>query len=99
MQKKRKPKRYFVTENSQCGDLILELRDREQEEGWTLIAEFYPHGWTNAHHEIAILANKLNGDPKPSKTSFDERLADLERRVAKLESAPAKLPVVSSTND
>lgn len=56
-------KQYFITENRECGELILELRDREQEEGWTLIAEFYPHGWTNAHYEVASIAARLNGEP------------------------------------
>jgi hypothetical protein len=79
-------KRYFVSENRECGDLILELRDREREKGMTLIAEFYPHGWTNARHEVAAIAARLNGEPIPSPSAFDnERLAELERRVAKLE--------------
>jgi len=82
----RTHKRYFVEENRQCGDLILELRDREQDEGETLIAEFYPHGWTNARHEVASIAARLNGEPAPSPTAFDnERLAELERRIDKLE--------------
>jgi hypothetical protein len=81
----RPRKRYFVTENRACGDLILELRDREQEERFTLIAEFYPHGWTNARYEVAALAARLNGETVPTPTSFDnERLADLERRFAEL---------------
>ncbi len=88
-------KRYFVAENRECGDLILELRDREQEGGYTLIAEFYPHGWTNARYEIGKLAAQLNGEEIPAPTTFDnERLADIEQRLAKLEKAnetPAKV--------
>jgi hypothetical protein len=81
-----KPKRYFVTENYEVGDLIIELRDREQEEGMTLIAELYQHGWRNVRHEAAVLAARLNGEKIPSPKGFDnERLADLERRVSKLE--------------
>lgn len=80
------PKRYFVTENLECGDLILELRDSQQEQHMTLIAEFYPHGWTNARYEVAVLAARLNGENIPSSTTFDnERLADIERRVSELE--------------
>lgn len=79
-------KRYFVSENREYGDLIIELRDREQEEGYTLIAEFYPHGWTNARYEAAALAAKLNGDISPSPQTFDnERIVELERRMARLE--------------
>lgn len=81
-------KRYFVSENRECGDLILELRDREQENGYTLIAEFYPHGWTNARYEVAALAARLNSETVPSPKDFDnERLVDIEQRVAKLEIA------------
>jgi hypothetical protein len=79
-------KRFYVSENRECGDLIIELRDREQEETWTLIAEFYPHGWTNARHEAATLAARLNGEPIPSSATFEsERITDLEQRVKKLE--------------
>lgn len=84
--KATKKKRFFVGVNREIGDPIIELRDREQEPGYTLIAEFYPHGWTNARYEAAALAARLNGEAPPSATSFDnERLAELEKRVEQLE--------------
>lgn len=97
-----KLKRYFVEENRQCGDdPIFELRDREQEQGMTLIAEFYPHGWANVRYEVAAIAARLNGEVIPSPTSFDnERLAHLERRVAKLErGVGAATPVSGAARD
>jgi hypothetical protein len=82
---KKPQKRFFVQVNRECGDPIIELRDREQDDGYTLIAEFYPHGWTNAMYEANKMAAQLNGETAPSPHEFDnERIAELERKVAKL---------------
>jgi len=78
--------RFHVTTNREVGEPILELRDREQEAGHTLIAEFYPSEAWNAHHEILKLAASLNGMVMPNvSVANGMRLEELERRVHKLE--------------
>lgn len=79
-------RRFFIRINAECGDPILELRDRALQEGSQLIAEFYPHGWANPRYEIEKLAARLNGEAEPTPEQFaSDRMDEFDQRLKALE--------------